>query len=485
MVRSRRCVIPLVIMGLPVSALGQTTYTWVGTDGGSWSDPNNWSPAQVPVANTDGTNNIVIAATTPLQVVPDYTYWSGGFNTLTISGPVTMENGAGLKVFNVNVSGATLSQYEIDAERGSFTNVDLTDEKVSLLSGSISGTVENQSVIYGSVPSIEVDGLIKDSTISGINDVYVNGTILDSSIGGDIATVTSTDIENSSIWGNYWTDVDPPSGSGAQVTITGSQIYANDNIGFGGPATCVFEDSTAIGEIATIGSQTVYENSGSMQAWNLSVYGTLDNEGSITCQIHATISGTLDLISGVMLSVSGETISGTLSQTGGMNEPNNGAPTGLNIVLGGTYILAGGSLSIPSQFRPTFLNAGTFAIDEKNVQPSQISLPIYSQSASGLLEIIAAVPSQTGIFDPSLSAALAGTFELEFDSSYVPAVGDIFTIVQTPSVTGTFSSYLFPDLPEDWYFVPMYTPTSFSVTIVPEPRIGAIVVLLLAKRRRR
>jgi len=150
-----------------ISLFGQTTYTWIGADNGSWATPANWSPTRTtPAANNilqfnDGTTKTITAV--PTQTIGLFVM-SGNTNiTLQSNSAQTLNigNGAGTDLVIPTGSALTL---------GTNTNVTLAGSAAADISGTLtinSGRTYNTngtSVVTTVTGSVVNAGTITNTT---------------------------------------------------------------------------------------------------------------------------------------------------------------------------------------------------------------------------------------------------------------------------------------------------------------------------------
>jgi hypothetical protein len=86
------------------------------------------------------------------------------------------------------------------------------------------------------------------------------------------------------------------------------------------------------------------------------------------------------------------------------------------------------------------------------------------------------------------SADLGGELSVTLEAGYLPAMGDSLVLIQSPNLSGTFAAYDLPALGNGLSFEAVYTQSSFSLQVIPEPT-GEIVlaglVVILAMRGNR
>ncbi|MFH1746165.1 MAG: PEP-CTERM sorting domain-containing protein [Planctomycetota bacterium] len=90
-----------------------------------------------------------------------------------------------------------------------------------------------------------------------------------------------------------------------------------------------------------------------------------------------------------------------------------------------------------------------------------------------------------GLLDVSGAAALAGTLAISLEGGFIPPIGSEFEFLTASSLTGTFDSYNFPDLPGDRYFEIDYTTTAVTLSVIPEPASLLLLALAALALRRR
>lgn len=94
-------------------------------------------------------------------------------------------------------------------------------------------------------------------------------------------------------------------------------------------------------------------------------------------------------------------------------------------------------------------------------------------------------PHTPGLLTATGAASLAGDLTILLPADFTPRLGDLYTLLTASSLTGQFDHLHLPDLPGDWHFQPTYTPTTFSLTLVPEPTTLTLLLPLLPLLSRR
>src|SRR5882672_329837 len=91
----------LAAMSVPLPALA-TVRTYIGPDGGMWSNPGNWSPAAVPV---NGDDVWVQPASGDRNVIFDVSYGSPGLSSFNLEGQnfstATLTQSSGTLIVNL------------------------------------------------------------------------------------------------------------------------------------------------------------------------------------------------------------------------------------------------------------------------------------------------------------------------------------------------------------------------------------------------
>jgi hypothetical protein len=156
------------------------------------------------------------------------------------------------------------------------------------------------------------------------------------------------------------------------------------------------------------------------------------------------------------------------TQSGGIVNPLEYVQTAADT----TYIMESGSMHMIQ-----LINGGKFIFDAHPAAPlaaPTMSVGYFTRTSTGTLSLRDLSPESAALLSFPSSAILDGTLAVTLDSSYTPEMGDEFVLIFSESLTGTFADYNLPTLANGLYFQPIYTPTSFSLEIVPEP--GTLVL---------
>jgi len=258
------------------------------------------------------------------------------------------------------------------------------------------------------------------------------------------------------------------SASGAGFGVLNLSASSGATLNFiesSGTLTCAVE---------SIGPNVIYQHSGGANQMNtgLAIAGTYLVSGNAQVRI----GGPSDI-----------TISGSLQQSGGSINCNNGI-----ILNGGSYTLSAGHVG--SDY--TEIDAGTCRLAAGSLSTSFLinhdalilspgvstTLDTYFQSSLGKLEmeLDGGTAGQYAHLSPFISASLNGLLTINLANNFSPELGDSFLLIDSPSLTGTFSSYNLPALSNGLEWQPTYTPTTFSLSVVvPEPSAILLLPFLL------
>jgi len=432
-----------------------TDLYWVGPDNGLWSDPNNWSlipngpgGAGVPTGGPfiAGDHAFVgVSANQSLTFDGDYPPPNAGFGVLFLSASsnnsLTFLQSSGT-LNSASESVGTGALYSQSGGRNAMTSGFTVSGTYSL-----SGT---GSLFEGGGVNISIRGSMIQTGGSAIGN---NGVVLSS---GGRYSLTAGSL------GCDYLEIADGSFTQGGGSVTSGQLFMSRSVS--NHSTYNFSGGTISIPVEYIGEVG---------------YASLNQTGGTntfnTLHINANASYTLG--AGVLQSTPGptfqiETLSGTMTQTGGTNLPNN-------LSIGGTYRLDGGSLTAS-----VLDNGGQFQLKPA----ASTSLASYTQSSTGNLdlELDGTTPDLYAHLSPTSSASLAGLLTIDLASNFSHELGDTFLLLDTPSLTGAFSSYNLPPLSPGLQWQPAYTPSSFSLTVVvPEPSAFLLLPSLLLLRRRR
>jgi hypothetical protein len=221
----------------------------------------------------------------------------------------------------------------------------------------------------------------------------------------------------------------------ANMTLTGAGAQILN--GLGGPS--------ALASFSTNGKKGVFSALGGQV---LSTGVSFTNQGTMTV-------GT----------GSGFGTGGTYTQTGGTTTVDGvvSAPSGFNLKTG--KLFGGGTIS-GAVTAAAAVNTGDSA-----TLPGVLSVSSYSQTSTGSLTIPInsnVVGTGYGQLASTNGVSLAGKLVLKRKGSYVPHIGDTFTIVTASAVTGQFASPILKINSKE-HFQINYNSRSVTLTVVPGP----------------
>lgn len=216
-------------------------------------------------------------------------------------------------------------------------------------------------------------------------------------------------------------------GASAQVTdnVTGTNAYTNltNNLNRG---------VISLQSGATLTTVTNYSNKGT----------TIIGAGSTMTVKAYTQAG------------SSSTLDGTVNAPNGFNN-NSGNLFGAGTIVGAVTSKAMLTTGDSSQKPAIFTVTGT-----------------YTQTSTGTLNVSiggTAVGTQYGQLAVSNGAALAGTLTIKLINSFVPSIGDVYTILTGSAVTGTFATVNGLSINSSEHFQVNYNSNSVTLTVVPGP----------------
>jgi hypothetical protein len=152
------------------------------------------------------------------------------------------------------------------------------------------------------------------------------------------------------------------------------------------------------------------------------------------------------------------TVDGTLSATDSLS----GLP------VPGAVEIQGGSLFGTGTITSSLISSGVVTAGDSLSKPGVLSPSTYTQNAKGSLDIqlggttVGAQYSQLAVAN---GASLSGTLNVKLINGFVPAIGDIFTIITGSAVTGTFTTVHGLSINSGEHFEIGYGTTSVTLTV--------------------
>jgi T5SS/PEP-CTERM-associated repeat protein len=431
-----------------------TAKTWIGSDGGSFSTPGNWSPTGTPgtadsiifangtVASTYDINVDVNATVTQLTVATNPLAFAGASNTLSLTSTSTVNSSRALLIgrtgSGTNNASLTSSLAQLNttyavlgADTGSTGTLNVTAGTFS-----VTGTASFSDLLIGD---------------SGTGNINVSG--------------------------------------GAHVTVASETSLATF--------------AASIGNISVIGSGSTWTNTGEMGFLKGTGTITVADGGSLSANArlslgfgklagNGTVSGSISNSSGTVAPSSLTSSFGTLNISGIYTQTTNGK---LQIELGGTTagtnydrlhvsagVTLGGTLEVTlSSFTPAQNNVfdildfstrtGTFATVTLPTLPGSLEWDTSKLYTDGTIRVV--LP---GDFNNSgtVDAADYAAWRKGLNTTYTPSDYDVWRTHFGRTAAGTGSSLAAStSVPE---------PTSLTLTLLT---IGAVTIARLRQRNSR
>ena len=388
----------------------------------------------------------------------------GSSNIPNNSGLFTVNNGNVLNLLGVISNTGTIA---LDASGGCLAvsgSVSLTGNgKVTMNSnncifGSAGAHFTNQSTIQGAgnIGSTGPIGITNSGTLLANQasplTITPDSTGFTNAANGIITVMPGSTLSIAGLFTNY-------SGttlSSGTYNVMGTFAFQNANI------VTNFVTMTLTGASAKVMDSVTGNNAYTNLTNNL-------NRGVISLQSGATLTtvnnynnkGTTIIGAGSTFTVptytqagSSSTIDGTVNASSGFNN-NSG-----NLFGTGTIVAA-----VTSK---TMLTAG-----DSSAKPGKFSVTgTYTQTSTGTLNVSiggTTVGTQYGQLAVSNGAVLAGTLTVKLINSFIPNIGDVYTILTGGAVTGTFATVNGLSINSSEHFQINYNTNSVTLTVVPGP----------------
>ena len=340
----------------------------------------------------------------------------------------------------------------------------------TILTGSGKVIMASGNCIYGSGNS-----LTNESTIEGA------GTIGDSNPmpitnDGTILANKSTPLTIQPNSGGFTNNGKLNVSKGSVLIINSSATNPFNNLS-GGTLTAGTYDVTGILEIG--GAIATNAASITLTGAACEILNTSAGANALASVAANTTKGVLSLQSGQALTTSTSfsnagkstvgagstfTVGGSYTQTAGTTVVDGTltAPTGVN--------LQKGTLEGKGTLAAAVTSGGTLVVGDATTKAGVLTVTgSYSQQASGVLDVAiggTTVGSQYSQMPVSNGASLDGTLTIKLINSFVPTIGDTFTILTGSAITGQFTKVNGSTINSGEHFEVSYTPTAVTLTVV-------------------
>jgi hypothetical protein len=118
------------------------------------------------------------------------------------------------------------------------------------------------------------------------------------------------------------------------------------------------------------------------------------------------------------------------------------------------------------------VSSGSVTAGDSLTKAGKLSPSTYTQNATGSLNIqIGGLTAGTQYSQLAVAngAKLNGTLNIKLINSFVPAIGNTFTIVTGSAVSGTFATVNGLSINSGEHFTIAYNPTNVTLTVVSGP----------------
>jgi hypothetical protein len=292
----------------------------------------------------------------------------------------------------------------------------------------------------GSGNTFSLTGLLSETSQSG--SVQVNGTFSNFNSGTNTLTGGSYDLAGGAFQfpnANIVTNA-------AKITLSGGQIEGLN----GAAGLSNFSNNSSTGSFTVSGGQS------------FTTAGTFNNAGGVTVS-----KGSNFIVGGSGTSFN--QTAGTTTVDGTLGVPVGGQVSITDGTLQGAGGFTGGGVSVGNASG----SAATFIIGDSTKTSASVSIANdYMQLATGILAV------QIGGTDPGTEysqldvtgpTSLQGTLNIKLINSFVPQVGQTFTVLTSPSIVGTFSTINGKSIGASEHFAIAYNPTSVVLTAETGP----------------
>jgi hypothetical protein len=378
-------------------------------------------------ADTDGFNNVGTLSASPGTITVNGPFLNYNATTNTLTGGSYIANGGNISIL-VNTDGiATLSARVTQEAGGLLVNQNGGSGALQALSSITSTGVLTTSATFNQPGAFSMAGALNilpntSFSVKSLAQIKNNALtagqwVLDSNfnITGTPANITT---------------------NSATLTLSGGTFYNTEN------STSAFANLSA--------------NKKTLRILNFAQFtsvGTLTNTGQMT------------VAKGSKLTIGG---SGTSYSQPSGKTTLDGMLIGTTNVAGGTLLGAGsytGNVAIGGT------TAATFSLGDTGKSAQVKVIGTYTQNATGTLIASiggATVGTQYSQLKVTMGAAVSGTLSAPLIGTFVPTVGQTFTVVSAKSVAGTFSNATIA-INSSEHFAVSYTTTAVVLTVVSGP----------------
>jgi hypothetical protein len=197
-------------------------------------------------------------------------------------------------------------------------------------------------------------------------------------------------------------------------------------------------------------------------------FAAITSKGSLILQSGKTLTTPASLSSAGKLIVGAGTklnVTGAYTQTAGSTTVDGTltAPTGTTVMAGTVF----GRGTIAS----TVVSSGSFTAGDSATATGKLSPRTYTQNSSGSLNIAIKGPTAAkyGQLAVANGASLDGTLDVTVLNNFVPAIGNVFTILTASAVSGKFSTVNGLSINSGEHFTISYNPTNVTLTVASGP----------------
>jgi len=332
----------------------------------------------------------------------------------------------------------------------------------------------NQSTIQGTVGISAAGG----NTITNQGTIYANQTsplTIATSSGGtftNAGTPTAGTLKVKKGSTLYVTGAGFTNFSGGTFTLTGGKYAVSGTLGFDGAnivtnaanitltgATAqIINDLNSANALANFATNTTTGSFSLMSGKLINTIiplGNFSNAGKVTVGVG----------SGFQVSAPSPQIP-TYTQTAGITTVD-----GVLTAAGGVTI-SGGKVFGKGMIASTVVSSGSVTAGDSTTKAGKLSLGTYTQKSTGSLNVqIGGLTAGTQYSQLAVTngASLNGTLNIKVVGGFVPAVGNVFTILTTSARSGTFAHVNGLSINSTEHFAIAYNATNVTLTVASGP----------------